>query len=200
MRVRHLIAFDTETTGFSPVNHRLIELGAVKFVPGGQELGFFDTLVCPGEPLAPEVAQLTGLCDSDLAGAPTPFEAVQQFLQWAGEGSLFLAHNAIFDVRFFNSVFLQQGFFVPSLPVVDTLPWVRSMRLSVADHSLQSLLKHIGYVPTGAHRSLSDARGLSVLVTKLLQPHADPLAALLPWLLQPRKPATRDTAYDLLPR
>jgi DNA polymerase III alpha subunit (gram-positive type) len=200
MRVRHLIAFDTETTGFSPVDNRLIELGAVKFLPSGHELDAFETLVCPGAPLPPEVARLTGLSDASLASAPSPFEAVTRFLQWAGEGSLFLAHNAIFDLRFFNSVFLQQGYFVPALPVVDTLPWVRSMRLSVADHSLQCLLKHIGYQPCGAHRSLSDARGLSVLVCRLLQGNPDPLGALTPWLVQPRRPAKTETSFDLLPR
>ena len=30
MRIRHLIAFDTETTGFSPSKDQIIELGAVK--------------------------------------------------------------------------------------------------------------------------------------------------------------------------
>jgi len=199
MRIRHLIAFDTETTGFSPSADQIIELGAVKFVPGGHELDSFETFVRAAKPVPPEVTQLTGLTDAHLAGAPEPIDAVQRFLAWAGEDSLFLAHNAVFDLRFLNRVFLDQGLFVPSLPVVDTLPWVRSLRLPVPDHRLQSLLGYVGYNPGDQHRSLADARGLSVLVDRLLGGHPDPLGLLLPWIVQARKPRP-ETNFDVLPR
>ncbi len=199
MRIRHLIAFDTETTGFSPSKDQIIELGAVKFIPGGPELDSFETYVRCSRPIPPEVTQLTGLTDEDLIGAPEPIDAVQRFLDWAGPDSLFLAHNAVFDLRFLNRAFLDQGMFVPTLTVVDTLPWVRTLRLPVPDHRLQSLLSHVGFQPAAQHRSLADARGLSVLVSRLLGGHPDPLGVLLPWKVEARKPRP-ETNFDTIPR
>jgi DNA polymerase III epsilon subunit family exonuclease len=199
MRVRHLIAFDTATTGFSASRDQIIELAAVKFVPGVGELDTFETLVNPGKSVPPEITELTGLTDMDLFGAPQPLEAVQRFLDWAGEETLFLAHNAIFDVRYLNRAFLDQGMFVPSIPVVDTLPWVRNLRLPVPDHKLQTLLAHVGHDPGSAHRSLADARGLSTLVSVLLQGEPDPIGVLLPWLVSARKPRP-ETSFDVVQR
>ena len=41
-------AFDTETTGFSPKNDRLIEIGAVKFRGNGEVLTVTNWLINPG--------------------------------------------------------------------------------------------------------------------------------------------------------
>ncbi|MFM1922049.1 MAG: hypothetical protein RLZZ303_3683 [Candidatus Hydrogenedentota bacterium] len=199
MLVRHLIAFDTETTGFSPTSDQMIEIGAVKFIPDGTELDEFTMLISPGQPLKPAITELTGLTDMDLIGAPEPLEAVRAFLAWAGEGSLFLAHNAVFDMRFVYKAFLDHGAFVPDIPVIDTLPWVRSLRLPVKDHKLGTLLEHVGYSMGMSHRSLADARGLSILVNRLLHQHPDPLGALSPWLINPTLPKP-ETSFDVMPR
>ncbi len=198
MLVKHLIAFDTETTGFSPSSDQMIEIGAVKFIPGGPELDEFTMLISPGQSLRPVITELTGLTDMDLIGAPEPLEAVRAFLAWAGEGSLFLAHNAVFDMRFVYKAFLDQAAFVPDIPVIDTLPWVRSLRLPVSDHKLGTLLDHVGYPMGMSHRSLADARGLSILVNRLLDGNTDPLGALSPWLINPSLPKP-ETSFDVMP-
>ena len=65
---------DLETTGWSPEAAAITEIGAVR-VQGagevaGQRLGEFASLVNPGVPVPPGIADLTGINDWMLAAAP----------------------------------------------------------------------------------------------------------------------------------
>ena len=60
---------DLETTGWSPEAAAITEIGAVR-VRGGQRLGEFASLVNPGVPVPPGIADLTGINDWMLAAAP----------------------------------------------------------------------------------------------------------------------------------
>ena len=57
------VVFDIETTGFSPVTNRIIEIGAVK-VDKGQIVGRFSVFVNPQVPIPFEIEKLTGINDS----------------------------------------------------------------------------------------------------------------------------------------
>src|SRR5580765_7145544 len=60
---------DFETTGLEPSESRVIEIGAVRVVPG-QPAAILHSLVDPGTPLSLPIRKLTGLTDGDLAGRP----------------------------------------------------------------------------------------------------------------------------------
>ena len=60
---------DLETTGGSPAECAITEVGAVK-VRGGEVLGEFQTLVNPGAPIPAFIQVLTGITDSMVASAP----------------------------------------------------------------------------------------------------------------------------------
>jgi DNA polymerase III subunit epsilon len=51
---------DLETTGASPADCSITEIGAVK-VRGGEVIGTFQTLVDPGRPIPPFITILTGI-------------------------------------------------------------------------------------------------------------------------------------------
>jgi DNA polymerase-3 subunit epsilon len=55
-------AVDLETTGGSPREDSITEIGAVTY-RGGERLGSFQSLVNPGQPIPPYVAHLTGIDD-----------------------------------------------------------------------------------------------------------------------------------------
>ena len=94
------VVVDLETTGGSPRDSRITEIGGVR-VHGGETEGIFQALVDPGEPIPPYVAYLTGIDDRLVHGEP-PIEAVlPAFLEFA-RGAVFVAHNARFDFTFVN--------------------------------------------------------------------------------------------------
>ncbi|MBD5458731.1 MAG: PHP domain-containing protein, partial [Lachnospiraceae bacterium] len=92
------VVFDIETTGFSPVNNRIIEIGAVK-VSGGQITGRFSAFVNPEVPIPFEIEKLTGIQDDMVIGEPTIDVILPQFLDFCGDAVL-VAHNASFDMSF----------------------------------------------------------------------------------------------------
>jgi len=194
--IDRLVAFDTETSGFSPSRHTLIEIGAVQFALDGTVLGTWQQFAHPGKPLDEEIVRLTGITDDMLHGAPPAVECARAFLEWAGEGSVFLAHNADFDQRFLNACFLGAGEFAPRMAVIDTLAWARTAGWPVADHKLGTLLAHVGHRAEGLHRALADADGVRALTLALLQGAPDPVRVLLDRLQAPKLPAPK-TGFDL---
>ncbi|HET9249048.1 MAG TPA: exonuclease domain-containing protein, partial [Actinomycetota bacterium] len=56
------VVVDLETTGGSPTDSRITELGAVK-LRGGERTGVFETLVNPGVPIPRQITHLTGIDD-----------------------------------------------------------------------------------------------------------------------------------------
>ncbi len=73
------VVFDIETTGFSPVNNRIIEIGAVK-VSKGEITERFSTFVNPDVPIPFEIEKLTGINDSMVMEAPSIEQVLPGFL------------------------------------------------------------------------------------------------------------------------
>ncbi|MDE6202717.1 MAG: PHP domain-containing protein, partial [Lachnospiraceae bacterium] len=101
------VVFDIETTGFSPVNNRIIEIGAVK-VSEGKISDRFSTFVNPDVPIPFEIEKLTGINDSMVLEAPFIEKALPEFLAFCGDAVL-VAHNANFDMSFIMENAMQQN-------------------------------------------------------------------------------------------
>src|SRR5690606_4272175 len=95
------VVFDLETTGGSPADDRITEIGAVK-VRAGEVLGEFSTLVDPGGPIPPFVSVLTGITDAMVMAAPRIEAVLPSFLEFI-HGATLVAHNASFDTRFLKA-------------------------------------------------------------------------------------------------
>ena len=77
------VAFDLETTGLSPKNDKIIEIGAV-IMRGGKEISRYQTFVDPHQKLLKETTELTGITDEMLKGAPTIQQVLPEFLEFVG--------------------------------------------------------------------------------------------------------------------
>ncbi len=152
------VVVDLETTGGSPVEAGITEIGAVK-VRGGEVLGEFQTLVDPGVPVPPFIAVLTGITDSMLASAPPLGAALPAFLEFAA-GCVLVAHNAPYDVSFLKGACARQGRRWPEPAVVDTARLARAVLLrdEVRNCKLGTLAAHFGATTVPNHRALADAR------------------------------------------
>ena len=95
------VVVDLETTGGSPAECGITEIGAVK-VRGGEVVGELQTLVNPGAPIPSFISVLTGITDAMVAGAPRIEAALPAFLEFAA-GSVLVAHNAGFDISFLKA-------------------------------------------------------------------------------------------------
>jgi DNA polymerase-3 subunit epsilon len=152
------VVVDLESTGGSPAQCGITEIGAVK-VRGGDVLGEFQTLVNPAEPIPAFISVLTGITESMVADAPRIESAFPAFLEFAA-GSVLVAHNAGFDISFLKAASARTGIRWPGFDVLDTLQLARQLvqRDESPNHKLGSLARVFGSRTTPDHRALHDAR------------------------------------------
>ncbi|WP_346006891.1 DEDD exonuclease domain-containing protein [Janibacter terrae] len=152
------VVVDLETTGGSPRDCGITEIGAVK-VRGGVELGELQTFVNPGEPIPAFIQSLTGITDAMVRDAPRTGEAVASFLEFA-KGAVLVAHNAGFDIGFLKAACAAHDLRWPAPQVLDTVRLARQVvsRDEVPNHKLATLARVFGATTTPDHRALHDAR------------------------------------------
>ncbi|TKK80933.1 DEDD exonuclease domain-containing protein [Herbidospora galbida] len=152
------VVFDLETTGTSPAECAITEIGAVK-VRGGEVLGEFATLVDPGGPIPPFVSVLTGITDAMVVAAPKMTEVLPSFLEFV-KGAALVAHNAPFDMGFLKAECARQGYPPPVNAVVDTADLARRVltRDETPNCKLSTLARHFRSATEPCHRALADAR------------------------------------------
>lgn len=152
------VVVDLETTGGSPVDAGITEIGAVK-IRGGEVIGEFHTLVNPGVAIPPFITALTGISDSTVADAP-PLDAVfPSFLEFM-LGATLVAHNASYDVGFLKGAAARLEHEWPEPRVVDTVRMARAALQNgeVANRKLSTLAEHFRAPTSPTHRALDDAR------------------------------------------
>jgi DNA polymerase III epsilon subunit family exonuclease len=149
------VAFDTETTGFSPKNDRLIEIGAVRFRGSGEILAVTNWMMNPGIPIRPQATEVNGITDAMVSNAP-PFSAVYPEFVLFCDGAVLLAHNATFDTGFLRAEFARAGVSAPELPVLDTLPLFRGWFPQAKSYALEPLSRYLGLQDESWHRAGAD--------------------------------------------
>ena len=152
------VVVDLETTGGSPSNCAITEIGAVK-VCGGEVLGEFQTLVNPGVAIPAFISVLTGITDAAVAQSPRIDSVLPAFLEFAA-GSTLVAHNAPFDMGFLKAAAEHQGIDWPAFGVLDTARLARRTldRDEAPNCKLATLARLFHATTTPSHRALDDAR------------------------------------------
>lgn len=155
---RSFLAFDVETTGLDSKTCRVVEIGAVLFVP---ETNAFDgpsmeRLVNPGMPIPAAVIAIHGIGDEDVRAAPV-FSAIARDFAALAEGAIFVAHNAPFDLGFIRGEFARAGLLPPTNPAMDSLVLARAAFPGLSSYSLPRLLPSLGIRSQRSHRALDDA-------------------------------------------
>ncbi len=159
------VVFDIETTGFSPVNNRIIEIGAVK-VSGGQIVERYSTFVNPDVPIPFEIEKLTGINDEMVMDAPMIDVVLPQFLSFC-EGCVLVAHNASFDMSFIIENARRQG--LPTeYTYVDTVAIARVLLPNQARHTLDAVAKTLNITLENHHRAVDDAEATAHIFVKFI--------------------------------
>ncbi|MDE7447398.1 MAG: PolC-type DNA polymerase III [Lachnospiraceae bacterium] len=159
------VVFDIETTGFSPVNNRIIEIGAVK-VSGGEIADKFSTFVNPDVPIPFEIEKLTGINDSMVIDAPSIEEVLPKFLAFC-EGAVLVAHNAEFDMSFIKENAMRQNL-KREFTYVDTVGIARILLPHQGKHTLDAVAKTMGVSLENHHRAVDDAGATAEIFVKFI--------------------------------
>lgn len=163
------VAFDIESTGFQPVQNRMIELSAVKFTIDGQVLGEFDELIDPGIPIPEAASKVNQIYDEDVRGKPKAAEILAKFSQFLDAGAILIAHNSEFDVKFVGSEYSLEGQKFPENEVWDSLPMAREYVKNIMNHKMETLVHHFGFRAEGFHRALVDSYHVMHLFLQFLR-------------------------------
>lgn len=160
------VAFDIETTGLSPLSCQITEIGAV-LVKKDVVLDRFQTFVDPGVPIPPEIVNLTGITDDMVKGAPSPKEAVSEFIKFIGDRML-IAHNASFDMSFIRKVAEDNGFdFANSY--LDTVSMSRFTNPELKRHKLDIVADYFKIGDFNHHRASDDAEMASKIFYRMVE-------------------------------
>jgi DNA polymerase-3 subunit epsilon len=159
---------DLETTGGSPKDCEITEIGAVKY-RGGELLGTFQTLVDPGLPIPPSITILTGITQAMVIDAPEIATALPAFFEFIGD-SVIVGHNVRFDLSFLNAAAVRLGYERLPNQSSDTAALARRLvRSEVRNLRLQSLAAHFRSPTKPNHRALEDARATAHVFHALLE-------------------------------
>ncbi len=160
------VVFDIETTGFSPVNNRIIEIGAVK-VCGGEVVDRFSTFVNPQVPIPFEIEKLTSIRDDMVMDAPLIEEVLPRFLEFCRDCVL-VAHNANFDMSFIIENSRRQG--LPTdYTFVDTVGIARVLLSNQSKHTLDAVAKTLNISLENHHRAVDDAECTAWIFVKFIK-------------------------------
>jgi DNA polymerase-3 subunit epsilon/ATP-dependent DNA helicase DinG len=168
---RVFVALDLETTGLDARTDAIIEVGMVRFAFDPHAESFacrilerFVTFVNPLRPIPLRIQQLTGIRDSDLAGAPIIQHVIPELLAFVrADVEAVVAHNAAFDFGFLQAVGVDFH-----RPTQDTFELASILLPGMASYSLGELTRSLNIPQPDAHRALDDAEATAQLFTYLL--------------------------------
>ncbi|MCH4192320.1 MAG: PolC-type DNA polymerase III [Butyrivibrio sp.] len=159
------VVFDIETTGFSPLKNRIIEIGAVK-VQNGEIIDRFSEFVNPEVPIPFRIEKLTSINDEMVMNAPTRDVIIPKFLEFC-EGCVLVGHNVSFDISFINQNCKELGI-TAEFTTVDTLGISRVFFPLQAKHTLDAVAKTLNISLEHHHRAVDDAECTALIFLKFV--------------------------------
>ena len=152
MRSERYAVVDVETTGFSPLRDRIVEV-ACALVDADRIVGQWATLVNPQVPIPASATAIHGITDDLVEGAPNAHDALRKLRQHCGDRTI-VAHCARFDLSFLGSAFGKEA--------LCTMRLARALFPEAPNHQNQTLRVYLGIDDAvagalRAHRALDDA-------------------------------------------
>lgn len=157
------VVFDLETTGFSPINDAIIEVGAVK-IENGEITGRFSSFVNPGRHIPDNITEITHITDEMVKDAPDISVVAKQFEEFS-KNCVLVAHNANFDVGFMRIVYenLEMPF---DYCYLDTLELCRALFTDQRRHGLAAMVKYLNITLDNHHRAVDDAEATAEILKR----------------------------------
>jgi DNA polymerase III epsilon subunit family exonuclease len=153
-----MVVLDFETTGLSAYSHNILEVAAIRVMPGQDTCHYYQALVKQDRRLPKKITEITGITDDMAASGVDPAEAVEGLLGFVGQDPI-VAYNAVFDIGFLNAAcekhitakFKRGGHSCALKLARRTWDWL-------PNHRLGTVASHLKLDLSGQHRALDDAR------------------------------------------
>lgn len=158
------VVFDIETTGFSKINDRIIEIGAVK-ISKGEIVDRYSSFVNPEVPIPYKITDLTSITDDMVINAPTIEKVLPEFIEFC-KGTVMVAHNATFDMGFIIRNANIQGI-KDKFTYIDTVGLSRILLPNLSRYKLNTVAKALGVSLENHHRAVDDAGATAEIFVKL---------------------------------
>ena len=150
------IVFDLETTGLSPHDCEIIEIGAIKVNRDSGEHITFQALVKPSILIPSKITHITGITQKMINKDGEDIKTViPEFLDFIGDLRL-VAYNARFDMGFINAAVAKQGLKIEN-PHSCALKMARRAWPDLESYKLVDVAERGGLSAKGNHRALKDA-------------------------------------------
>ena len=160
------VVFDCETTGLSPTNDRVVEVGAVKFC-NGKVIEEKSWLVNPQRHIPPWVVKVHGIDDTMVKNSPTFKEMYPEFIAFIGD-SVLMAHNARFDVSFVRAEIERNQLPLPRNMTIDSLYLFRKWFPEAKSHKLKDVADEAKIETKTLHRGMADSMYVFLIFDKAL--------------------------------
>lgn len=188
--------FDLETTGFSHFNESIIEIGAIR-LENGKKVGEFSEFVHPNGSIPEKITHLTGITDAMVQGADPIEKVLPRFLDFA-QGSIWVAHNAAFDLGFIREKAFELGLKVEPCSL-DTLGLARALHPEFKNHKLDTITKELQVPLLHHHRAIDDATATAFAFERLMEEWEEKKISLEEINKTPSDfPLSRHESHDLL--
>lgn len=163
-----LICLDTETTGLSAQNDRIVEIGCVDITYGIKQIKTFQTYINPEREIPHQVIKIHGITNEKVADKPKFKEIAENFLNFI-QGATLIIHNAKFDMKFLNAELLRCQLKPLNNPVIDTLLIAKS-KFPGEKATLDALSSKFQInIPREKHGALLDSEILAHIYFKLIE-------------------------------
>ena len=103
-----LIIFDLETTGTNITSDRIVEIAMIKIYPDYSEEEYCKR-VNPGIPIPPEITEIHGISNEDIANSPRFEEIAEEVLNFIADGDLGGYNSNKFDIPVLAEELMRAG-------------------------------------------------------------------------------------------
>lgn len=160
-----IVVLDTETTGYSQYNDRIIEFGGIK-LQNGKKIDSLSFLINPGFKMNPRVIDIHGITDDMVKNEPKEDYFVPKLVEFFKGVDIIVGHNVSFDIRFLSETFRRCGYNF-ECNYVDTLSCAKILVKETENYKLGTLAKYFNIATPNAHRALADVETTIMLLRYL---------------------------------
>lgn len=152
--------YDTETTGLSPIEDRIIEIAIRKIEKENEilkEVAKWDFYINPGFLISDKIESLTGITNEFLVDKPFEKEIFKEIKKILPNNSVLIGHNVNFDNKFLMELYKRNNSSI-DIKSIDTLEMARDLfekGKDVENHKLCTIASYFE-LDTQFHLAIND--------------------------------------------